>query len=170
MDASHCFFGMDFINSNPCIKSLEFSPHRLVIHRALGQLETVALTEQVNETRSCMWMFRTENYTLMLGPKAESYKEPEVGDTELVPKVDLFSNHHNTSDSLNCTKENNALKYGWEKRGLCYALSSSPYMLEAVVKTVLEEARLLLVSPDWMAKGVDLDWRGLLDHLTVKRV
>ena len=44
-DAFHCILGMDFINSNLCIKSSEFSPHRLVIKNALGQLENVALTE-----------------------------------------------------------------------------------------------------------------------------
>ena len=44
-DAFHCILGMDFINSNLCIKSSEFSPHRLVIENALGQLENAALTE-----------------------------------------------------------------------------------------------------------------------------
>ena len=117
-----------------------------------------------------MRMFRTESYTLMPGAKAEAYKELGVGDTEPVPKVDLFSNDHNASKSLNCTKMSSTWKYHWEKVGLCYANPPFSCMLKAVVKTVLDKARLLYVFPDWTANGVDRDWRALLDHLTVKRV
>ena len=85
-------------------------------------------------------------------------------------QVELFASKEQHLMQLYCSRNlNNAYRFYWKSMGLCYANPPFSQHAKVITKIALEEARVVLCTPDWGTTGEHAYWRRLLDCLTVRR-
>jgi len=111
-----------------------------------------------------------ESYKLL--PKLRDEALNQLGiDTQLI-HIDLFATHSNHQEPLYCTVHNSAWWYDWSKltEGDQWLWANPPFskILRVLTKIVLEPSQSrAFVRPT----GVhSVEWRRLLDQLTIDRV
>lgn len=91
-----------------------------------------------------------------------------TGSTELVSgcEVDMFASLKNRNEEMFCSIENSAWNYSFKRLGLGWANPPFGCIRKLLTKVALEEADMIVLTPDWP----DKNWSGLLESLTVRRV
>ena len=162
--AFEILLGMDFYS---LLNGILNNPPRLIYKNqefALIEGKGRELTH-VQELTLRAWL--TESYTLI------SPKRKEALTALKVVKVGgcLFASAANATCELYCSRENNAWWYHW---GLLSGTqpwwANPPFskLLQVLVKVILDQAHLILVTPDWKT-GEHEKWRSLLDLVTTNR-
>ena len=166
-NAFDCILGLDFMQ-NPEINGLLMRPPRLIVNKR----EVLLYEDQIS---SCikLLLFRTENYKMLPNVRMDVLKE--LGINPLNICIDLFASHDNKQEKLYCTKTNSAWSYDWGKLTSKvdeYLWANHPFtkLLLVLTKVAIDEARLVLVTPDWGDTGDVGKWRRILDRLTIDRV
>ena len=112
--------------------------------------------------------YQTENYQLVRPILENGLAALQVDLNEV--QVEFFASkeqhmmHHYCSRYLN-----NANCFYWRLMELCYANPPFSQLAEVLTKLALEEARVVLCTPDWGTRGEHAYWRQLLEHMTVGR-
>ena len=182
-DAFKLVLGMDFIRKQ--VDGILLNPDRLIVNRQEFPLE-IATEYQKTVFRT----FRTESYQLIPKLKDRAILELAVTSEELnssleqppytlspesVPivsncNVDLFASAKNRNENKFLCAENSAWQYHWGELGLCWANPPFSKIFWLLTKVALEEADVILVTPQWGRSQMDRGWTELLDKLTVRSV
>lgn len=138
------------------------APAVRLLHKLPEDL-SIPLKEYVN-----LNLFLTESYKL-----SEPIREQAMIQLGINPEnvqVELFASTLNSSYRHYCSKSDSAFKYCWNYLGLCYANPPFSMMSRVLTKIVMDQALVVLVTPDWMPTGQVKYWKNLLDAITVRQV
>ena len=166
-DAFDCILGLDFMQ-HPEINGILMRPPRLMVNNQEVPLHQDCLANCVR-----ILLFRTENYKLLPYIRNEVFSQLGINSLDVI--VDLFASRENNQEALFCSKSNSAWSYDWgklHKSDKDYLWANPPFskLLLAITKVCVDQARVILVTPDWGDTGDVGRWRRLLDRLTIDRV
>ena len=85
-------------------------------------------------------------------------------------QVETFASKEQRMMQLYCSRYlKNAYRFYWRLMGLCYANPPFSQLAKVLTNIVLEEARVILRTPNWVTTGEHPYWIRLLDCMTVRR-
>ena len=157
--------GMDFL-SHESVEGILFRPYaRLVVNGKEYPLDE--MKEEINWMRK-MWV--TESY--QLDPIIRRQALEDLGQPQELA-VDLFADAENALEEKFITKKQNSWTFHWgllSKEKACWANPPFSKLVEVMHKVALDEAKIVICTPDWGRSGGAKEWRELLDRMTVIRV
>ena len=111
--------------------------------------------------RSC----RTKNYQLVRPVLENGLAALQVDLNEV--EVELLPSKEQHMMQLYCSRYlNNAYRFYWKWKGLCYANPPFSQLAKVLTKIALEGATMVLCTPDWSTTDEHTYWRRVLDHMT----
>jgi hypothetical protein len=162
--AFEILLGMDFIN---ILNGLLFNPGRIIYRNqeypcTEGKPRDMSHVHEIN-----LRHWTHESYTLIPAKRKSSLVQLAVSEIGGC----LFASRANRTHELFCSRENSAWWYNWgslTERVPWWANPPFSKLQHVIVKVILEQANLVLVTPDWTG-GEHEKWRTLLDRITTKR-
>ena len=170
-DAFDIVIGTDFVRRNPQVRLLSLQrPYTLHCDFGSG-LFSVPLELSGRKESGLRYVnrsYRTENYQLVWRVLETRLGALQVDLNEV--QVEFFASKEQHMIQLYCSRYlNNAYRFYWRSMGMCYANPPFSQRAKVLTKIALEEARVVLCTPDWGTTGGHAYWRRLLDRMTVGR-
>ena len=160
-DAFDIVIGTDFLRRNPQVKLLSLQrPYAL--HCDIGSgLFCVPLELSGRKESGLRYVnrsYRTENYQLVRPVLENGLAALQVDLNEV--QVELFASKGQHMMQLYCSQYlNNAYRFYWRSMGLWDANPPFPQLATVLIKIALEEARVVLCTPDWGITGEHVCWK-----------
>ena len=163
-EAFELVLGMDFLGHD-LVEGILFRPWARIV---VGG-EEYPLEEVREEMTLLRRIYHTESYKL-----DEEIRKQGLQDLNIEGcSVDLFAEPCNAQEVRYITKKQNAWTYHWGMMSQGEpAWANPPFsrLLEVVHKIIIDQAKVVLCTPDWGKSGTCGKWRGLLDRITIIRV
>ena len=123
---------------------------------------------KVSGLRDVNQSFPTGNYQLVR-PVLENGRITLQVDLNEV-QVKLIASKEQHMMQFYCSRYlNNAYRFYWRSKGLCYANPPFSQVTKVLTKNALQGGRVMLCTPDWCTTGEHAYRRRLLDRMTVGR-